>query len=102
MNIAEKKMVELLREMKELYNVVEIKTEFESEAARLNEVMRLKDVVEKAGLGLVIKTGGPEAIRDLYDACIVGVTGIVAPMVESAYALKKYLRHIRILMRCLR
>ena len=91
MNIAEKKMVELLREMKELYNVVEIKTEFESEAARLNEVMRLKDVVEKAGLGLVIKTGGPEAIRDLYDACIVGVTGIVAPMVESAYALKKYL-----------
>lgn len=84
-------MVDLLRQMKRDYGVVEVKTEFESEAARLNEVMRLKDVVEKAGLGLVIKTGGPEAIRDLYDACIVGVTGVVAPMVESAYALKKYL-----------
>lgn len=88
-------MVDLLREMRRDYGVVEVKTEFESEAARLNEVMRLKDVVEKADLGLVIKTGGPEAIRDLYDACIVGVTGIVAPMVESAYALKKYLLAIK-------
>ena len=39
-------MVDLLRQIHKDYGVVEIKTEFESEAARLNEVMRLKDVVD--------------------------------------------------------
>ena len=94
MNIQELEMVALLKDLRDNYNVVEVKTEFEDEAARLNEIMRLKDVVEKVGLGLIIKIGGPEAVRDMYDAYIVWVTGIVAPMVESAYALKKYLSAI--------
>lgn len=94
MNTLEKQMVDFLKDLRDNHNVVEVKTEFESEAARLNEVMRLKDVVGKAGLGLVIKTGGAEAVRDMYDACLIGATGIVAPMIESAFALKKYLAAI--------
>jgi len=95
MNTQEWQMVALLQDLRDNYSVVEVKTEFEDEAARLNEIMRLKDVTEKVGLGLIIKIGGPEAARDMYDAYIVGATGIVAPMVESAYALKKYLSAIK-------
>jgi hypothetical protein len=52
-------------------------------------------VVTKAGLDLTIKIGGCEALKDMYDARSIGVTHIVAPMIESAYALKKYLGSAR-------
>lgn len=94
MNDLEKSMVKLLKDLKDNYGVVEVKAELESEGARLTELMRLKEIVEKAGLGLVIKIGGAEAVTDMFTAQHVGVTGLIAPMVESQYALKKYLEAI--------
>ena len=94
MNVLENKMVKLLLDLKKNHGVVELKAEFESEAARMNELMRLKEIVGSAGLGLVIKIGGPEAISNMFDAQHLGVTGLIAPMVESAYAMKKYLEAI--------
>lgn len=95
MNALEKKMVKLLLDLKKNHNVVELKAEFETEAVRMNELMRLKEVAERAGLGLVLKIGGQEAITDMYEAQHVGVTGLIAPMIESAYSVTKYLEAIR-------
>jgi len=39
-----------------------------------------------------LKIGGPEAIRDLKDSTVIGVKGIVAPMVESEFGLKKFIQ----------
>lgn len=94
MNDLESKMVKLLDDLKENYGVFEVKAEFEAEASRIEEVMRLKDIAEKARLGIVLKIGGPEAITDMFEAQHIGVTGLVAPMIESAYAMKKYLEAI--------
>lgn len=91
MNKLEKKMVEVLRDLREVHHVIGIKAEFEAEGTRMEEALRLKEVVTKAGLDLTIKIGGCEALKDMYDARSIGVTRIVAPMIESAYALKKYL-----------
>jgi len=91
MNILEKKMVAVLQDLKENHNVVGVKAEFEAEGTRLEEAMRLKEVVSKAGIDLTIKIGGCEAIKDMYEARVIGAAKIVAPMIESAYALKKYL-----------
>ena len=91
MNLLEKKMVNVLKDLKENYHVVGVKAEFESEGTRLEECLRLKDVITKAGLDLTIKIGGCEALKDMYDARSIGVTRIVAPMVETPYALKKFL-----------
>ncbi len=91
MNSLEKKMVTILQDLKENHHVVGVKAEFEAEGTRLEEAMRLKEVVTKAGLELTIKIGGCEAIKDMYEARVIGVSKIVAPMVETAYALKKYL-----------
>ena len=91
MNILEKKMVSILQDLRENHHVVGVKAEFEAEGTRLEEAMRLKEVVAKAGLELTIKIGGCEAIKDMYEARVIGVSRIVAPMVETPYALKKYL-----------
>ena len=91
MNSLEHKMVELLKDMKKNFSLVAIKAELEAEGSRLNELMRLKDVAEKVGLGIILKLGGCEAVTDLFEAQKIGVEGLVAPMIESSYALKKYI-----------
>ncbi len=96
MNLLEKRMVEQLKEFRENHHVVGVKAEFEAEGTRLEEALRLKEVITKAGLDLTIKIGGCEALKDFYDARAIGVTHIVGPMIESAYALKKYLGSARI------
>lgn len=87
----ERKMVDVLKDLRENHHVIGIKAEFEAEGTRIEEAMRLKEVITLAGLGLTMKIGGCEAIRDMYEARIIGVDRIVAPMVETAYALKKFL-----------
>ena len=92
MNLLELKMVDTLKDLKENHHVAGIKAEFEAEGTRLEEALRLKEVVTRAGLDLTIKIGGCEAIKDMYDARTIGVNAIVAPMIESPYAVKKYLQ----------
>lgn len=92
MNAIENRMVDVLKDLKENHYVIGVKAEFEAEGTRMEEALRLKEVVTRAGLDLTIKIGGCEAIKDMFDARSIGVTRIVAPMVETAYALKKYLQ----------
>lgn len=92
MNTLEHKMVDTLIDLRENHHVVGIKAEFEAEGTRLEEALRLKEVVTKAGLDLTIKVGGCEAIKDMYDARTIGVKTIVAPMIETPYAMKKYVQ----------
>jgi hypothetical protein len=91
MNKLEKRMIDVLKDLRENHFVVGVKAEFEAEGTRMEEALRLKEVITKAGLDLTIKIGGCEALKDMYDARSIGVARIVAPMVESPYALKKYL-----------
>ena len=90
MNSAEKEMLELLKKLRGEYSVHGLKTEFEAEGARLEEVLRLKELCAKADLALTLKIGGCEAVSDMHTAQSVGVDAIVAPMIESAFALKKF------------
>ena len=87
-------MVDHLKKLKEKYSVVGVKAEFEAEGTRTEELMRLKEICMSAGVALTLKIGGCEAVRDMYDARTVGVNYLVAPMVETPFALQKYLRAI--------
>jgi hypothetical protein len=92
----ERKMVDLLKDLKENHSVIGVKMEFEAEGTRIEEAMRLKEVSMAAGLTLTTKVGGCEAIKDMFDAAILGTKYVVGPMVESAYALRKYIQATRI------
>lgn len=92
MNTLEQKMLTLLRDLKSNHNVTGIKAEFEAEGTRLEEAMRLKDITAAAGLSLNIKIGGCEAIKDMFDAVSLGADRIIGPMIETPYALQKFIR----------
>ena len=80
MNNLEKKMLETLKDLKANHHVIGIKAEFEAEGTRLEEALRLKEVVTLAGLDLIIKVGGCEAIKDMFD-----VFGVLKGILEIIY-----------------
>lgn len=98
MNSLEHKMLENLKALKNDYGVYEIKCEFEAEGTRMEELMRLKDVTTAAGLPIILKIGGVEAVTDIYNALAIGVKAIIAPMAETPFALSKFLNIIETLV----
>jgi 4-hydroxy-2-oxoheptanedioate aldolase len=95
MNTLENHMLKVLKDLKDNHHVVGVKAEFEAEGTRIEEALRLKEVVTRAGLELTIKIGGCEAVKDMYDVRAIGVKNLVAPMIESPYALKKFLLSVK-------
>jgi len=81
--------------LKERYGLTAIKAEFEAEGSSFNDVARLRRLTEKAGVGLYLKIGGVEALRDIKDSIELGVDGLIAPMVESPFGLVKFLEAYR-------
>jgi 4-hydroxy-2-oxoheptanedioate aldolase len=67
-----------------------IKISYEDEGALLNEVITMRYLTASIGLGLSIKIGGGEAKRDIVDCIDIGCDTIVAPMIESSFALNKF------------
>ena len=69
-----------------------IKVSFEDEGALYNEIITMRSLTANVGLGLSVKIGGCEAKRDIIDCIDLNCDTIVAPMVESKFALNKFLQ----------
>jgi hypothetical protein len=94
MKTREFKCVKILTDLIENDGLVGIKTSFEDEGALFEEVLRLKEICNQAKTKVTLKIGGPEAIRDIKDSMIIGVKGVVAPMVESSFGLQKFIQAV--------
>ena len=79
-----------LKKLKADYGVLSIKAEFEAEGSRKDELIMLREMVESADLGLIIKIGGCEAMHDIDQCRLLSATGIMAPMIETGFAMQKF------------
>ncbi len=92
--IKEEKLLDILQNLKNNYHAIAIKAEFEDEGASLEEVSILRKFAKEIGLDFTLKIGGCGALNDIQQAKNLAVNTIVAPMIESPYALKKFVQAV--------
>tara|TARA_R110000744_G_scaffold121499_1_gene226168 strand:- start:3663 stop:4433 length:771 start_codon:yes stop_codon:yes gene_type:complete len=74
--------------------VVGVKQSFEDEGVLFDDVVKVKRLCDSVGVYVSVKIGGCEAISDINNCLLLDVSGIVAPMVESEFALQKFVEAV--------
>ena len=71
-----------------------LKTGTEIEDMSFEEIAFLRDL-SKNIVPLYVKIGGPEARNDIRGLACLGVDALIAPMIESVYALQNFIQSLR-------
>ena len=86
-----KKISTILKDLKKL-GVSGVKQSTEDEGSSFDDILFMRKITKRIGVNLNVKVGGCEAKNDIFFCKRAKVNGIVAPMVESKYALKKFIQ----------
>lgn len=89
MTAYELNMLSIVRKLKD-EGLVAIKCELEAEGMLRNELTRMAELAWRSNLDLYVKIGGCEAVSDLFLCREYNVDGVVAPMIESDFAVEKF------------
>ncbi|MBX7059671.1 MAG: aldolase [Leptospirales bacterium] len=81
---------EQLRELHSAGFLCALKTGTEVEDMSFDEIRLLRAISDQI-IPLYVKVGGPEARNDIREMARIGVDAIIAPMIESHYALAKFI-----------
>ncbi len=89
-----KTLIDQLSRLKKDYNIAGIKQSFEDEGVTYDDVVTMRRITELCGLPLFVKIGGCEAKTDIRNCINLGIDAVVAPMVETPFALSKFLNAV--------
>lgn len=84
------KMVSMLDTLTK-YGIIGIKQSFEDEGVILNDVYTMRRITLLANLDMFVKIGGAEAITDINNCANIGIDNVIAPMIETKFALRKFI-----------
>ncbi|MDH4262844.1 MAG: HpcH/HpaI aldolase/citrate lyase family protein [Spirochaetia bacterium] len=87
-----KNLQEKLKILNESHHVLGLKTGTEVEDMGFDEIGFIKAIA--GNLPLTVKIGGPEARNDIRQCIKIGVDIILAPMVETVYALTNFVKTV--------
>lgn len=79
-----------ITKMVQLNGLIGLKTSFEDEGASNKDVNDILNICNKHSLSSTIKIGGCEAKTDSITCMDLDINNIVAPMIETQYAFKKF------------
>ncbi|MFH0925037.1 MAG: hypothetical protein V1872_05305 [bacterium] len=85
------KLTSSLISLKENYGCAGIKMGTEAEANSFEEIEFVMEIVQKH-VPVLVKIGGPDARNDIKELLKMGVDGLIAPMVESSYGFKLFIK----------
>jgi hypothetical protein len=86
-----KDLIKQLSFLKKEFNIAGIKQSFEDEGVSYDDVVTMRRITELCDLPLFVKIGGCEAKTDIRNCINLGVDAVVAPMIETPFALSKFL-----------
>lgn len=86
-----KKLISILKKLKKI-GVIGIKQSFEDEGASFKDIETMRFITNAVKVHLNVKIGGCEAKNDILFCKKIKASTIVAPMVESEYALSKFVQ----------
>lgn len=85
-------ILDLIDTMKKENGVVGLKLSFEDEGASLQDLFDIIQKCSKSNIETTVKIGGCEAKTDIINCNLLGVTNIVAPMIETEFSFNKFKR----------
>jgi len=84
----------MLRSLKEKHGLVAMKLGTEAEACSFEYIAYVNKLAQQI-VPVLVKIGGPDARSDIRILSKMRIGGIIAPIVESPYGLKKYVRTVK-------
>lgn len=91
----DKKITKSIINLKERHGAYALKASFEDEGVTDSDLNDLILLSGNTGLQVYVKIGGCEANRDIETCLRLGISGLVAPMVESPFAVSKFVSSVR-------
>lgn len=80
-----------LKQLSEKYDIIGLKHSFEDEGASLDDIIFMRRLTDLCNLLSFVKVGGCEAKTNINDCIRYNIDGIIAPMVETKFALSKFI-----------
>ena len=86
-----KNLIEVINKLKKQNKIVGFKTSFEDEGVCFEDFINLRIATASCRLPLYVKIGGCEAKTDIINCNNYNIDGVVAPMIESEFAVEKFI-----------